>query len=809
MQLLEKTLLQMLSNSVWCVTERINSRVTKFVNSITRASKPLFELLYPQRTAVLEQGLLNPAHKAVVVDMPTSSGKTLIAEFRILQALNQFAEDGGWVAYVVPTRALVNQITARLRKDLCPIGIKVEKMSGAIELDSFEETIITDKTNKFDLLVTTPEKLNLLIRYGIEERIKRKLVLAVIDEAHNIADRTRGLALELLMANIKNDCEKANFLLLTPFVPNSDDIARWLDQDSPKAISISLNWKPNDRVIGVIYPEGSKRDWNTVFETLLTSNERIQLEKKISLSKQATLDITRSKLTKGLLSVAAAKALSNRKGILIICQTPNDCWKVADKLFNETQDSTTDEDIELIKKFVSSELGADFKLIHLLNRRIGVHHSGLPDEIRYLMEWLMEKGKLNILVATTTIAQGINFPVSAVLMTTYTQRNKGFTEKMSTSDFWNLVGRSGRTEQASLGVVGIVVGAEENKKNEEILALKQYVKQNAEALVSNLVKMIESVVQLGSELDLSNLAYLPEWSQFLQYITHMFNQCSEMGEFNTKAELFLRRTYGYSHCSREKQAVVLEAVKRYGQKLNRDKGLAKLSDSTGFSFETIKATIAKANALGIDHTVWTGSKLFSANSSLKDLMGIMLSIPEICSNLEEIVPSGYAVNGDTLANITVDWVSGNDIEAIALKYFGGNSEKSLTECCRAIFSKLLNTATWGLASLQKVSSLGAGFDKLPPEEQLRLKNLPAMIYYGVNTDEAILMRMNNVPRSIAPNLGYKLKSASKDIYKITPSQAQKWLNELPDKEWHSAVAAGKALNGGEYKRVWQILNGEG
>jgi len=808
MQLLKETLLQMISNSIWCVTERINSKMTEFVKSITRASKPVFELLYPQRAAVLEQGLLDPAHKAIVVNLPTSSGKTLIAEFRILQALNQFLESGGWVAYVVPTRALVNQITARLRKDLEPIGIKVEKMSGAIEIDSFEENAITDKNNLFHVLVTTPEKLSLLIRDGIEEKINRKLVLAVIDEAHNISDKERGLTLELLMANIKNDCTMANFLLLTPFVPNSLDIARWLDQDSPNSISISLSWNANDRVIGAVYPEGSKRNWNIIFETLLTSNEQIQLEKRINISKHAPLDISRSRLTKGLLSVAAAKELSNRKGILIICPTPNGCWKVASELFDQLQDIVPDEDIELVKKFIASELGTDFKLIRLLDRRIGIHHAGLPDEIRYLMEWLMEQGKLNILVATTTIAQGINFPVSAIFMTSYWQNKKGYTEKMSTRDFWNLIGRCGRTEHASLGIVGIIVGDKENQKEKEILELKQYVKQNTEALVSNLVEMIDKAMQLGRELDLSSLANDPEWSQFLQYITHMFNQCSGMEEFNTKAELFLRRTYGYSRCSREKQVIVLDAVKRYGQKLNKNRMLAKLSDSTGFSFETINNIIEKANYLGIDHTVWRGSNLFSANSSLKDLMGIMLSVPEISSNLEKAIPKGgSAPKGNTLANITIDWVSGSDIEKIALKYFGGNSEKELTECCKAIFGSLIHAATWGLASLQKVSSIEIDFDSLSLDEKLRLKNLPAMIYYGVDSDEAILMRINNVPRSIAADLGSKLKKEYQDIYKVTPFQAYKWLNELSDSEWDSAISTKKMLNGSEYKRVWKILNG--
>src|SRR5690606_9416634 len=173
---------------------------------------------------------------------------------------------------------------------------------------------------------------------GIEEKINRELVLAVIDEAHNISDEGRGLTLELLMANIKNDCKKANFLLLTPFVPNGDEIARWLDPDSPRSISISLNWRPNDRVIGAIYPEGSKRNWNLIYETLITSNEQIQLEKRISLSEQTSWNITRSKLTKTLLGVVAAKELSNRKGVLIICPTLDSCWKVASELFLQMVD---------------------------------------------------------------------------------------------------------------------------------------------------------------------------------------------------------------------------------------------------------------------------------------------------------------------------------------------------------------------------------------------------------------------------------------------------------------------------------------
>lgn len=83
----------------------------------------MFELLPPQRAALSEQGLLDQAKTAVGVDLPTSAGKTLLEQFRILQVLNQFDADKGWVAYVTPAKALAAQLALRLRIDFGPIEL--------------------------------------------------------------------------------------------------------------------------------------------------------------------------------------------------------------------------------------------------------------------------------------------------------------------------------------------------------------------------------------------------------------------------------------------------------------------------------------------------------------------------------------------------------------------------------------------------------------------------------------------------------------------------------------------------------------
>ncbi len=800
--MLQRMLQKMISNSVWMVTQRVNSRVTKFVRNITTQDKAVFELMYPQKHAILEEGLLDPAHKAIVVNMPTSSGKTLIAQFRILQALNQFSEDNGWVVYIAPTRALVNQVAAKLKREFEPIGIKVEKMSGAIEIDSFESNMLTDSEDRFDVLVVTPEKMNLLIRDGIETKMGRPLALAVVDEAHNIEEESRGINLEILLANIKNDCSKANFLLLTPFIKNSEEIAKWLDADSPKSISLAIDWKPNKRILGAIYPEGNRRNWKLFYQTLLTNSAEIQLEKKMVLSDEALIDVTRSNLNKMKLAIASTKRLADRKGVLVIGGHVKDCWNIAHALYEELELECNDNDVELVKKYVAAEYGEEFELVRLLSKGIAVHHSGLSDEVRVLIEWLMERGKLNILVATTTIAQGINFPVSTIIMASIAYP---YTSEMPIRDFWNLVGRAGRAGQNDVGMIGITIGARnDNQKQEELAKLTRYVKKSTEELVSQLQKIAEKTIEFGEQFSLTDQFYNPEWSQFLQYITHMFNQCKDLGEFEEKTDLFLRRTFGYSNIEPRKQKILLSAVKEYGEVLNKNKGLAKLSDSTGFSMETLGRTAYRIKELGIRQDNLKGSSLFGNDSQLKDLIGIMMNIPEISKNMQDIAKGNRNLSGDMIARLTTDWVNGTKLETLASQYFGDDRD-AMTECCQAIYGKLVNSATWGLSTIQK---LGINEDSLSEEELQKAANLPAMIYYGVNSDEAILMRMNNVPRSVAAEMGVEYKKDFDNVYKQSSYEIRQWIEGLSSDKWDAFAENKRGMSGSDYRAIWKVLNNE-
>ena len=457
----------MVDGSVWWIARAINSRTTDFVKYVTK-NRSLFEMLPPQKAAIREQGLLDQASTAIAVEMPTSGEKTLLAEFKLLQALNQFDQEKGWVAYVAPTKALVSQITRRLRKDFNE-KIRVEQLSAAIEIDAYESELLESDDRSFDVIVSTPEKLNLVIK---NDKVSRPLALVIMDEAHNIEDHERGLRIELLLAAIKMDCPTSNFLLLMPYVENAEVLSKWLANDiaSGKSISIgSTPWKPSERVVGVYEKVSSKGrgNWHLEFDSLITMSDSIHFSGKYQVNGEHHFGKAYSKVSTTDMTAAMAKELSVMGTCLAIARTTDYSWNMARNLANEMEELPENykglENIRLVQKYLADEMGEEFELIHMLNKGIGVHNASLMDEVKELMEWLAEENCLKVLCATTTIAQGINFPVSSVCIQSISLSGPGYSTDMTPREFWNLAGRAGRIGQNSLGMVGIAC----NKDNRE------------------------------------------------------------------------------------------------------------------------------------------------------------------------------------------------------------------------------------------------------------------------------------------------------------------------------------------------------
>jgi hypothetical protein len=808
---LHATSRRMVAGSLWKVAQAVNSRVTRFVKSIAK-TRSMFELLPPQRAALQEQGLLDQASRAVVVDLPTSGGKTTLAQFRMLQALNQFDAEKGWVAYVAPTRALVAQLTRRFREDFSPLEIRVEQLTGAIEIDAFEEAMLTSKTDivPFHILVSTPEKLQLVIR---NRKVSRPLALVVMDEAHNIEDEERGLRIELLLATIKRECDRANFLLLMPLVPNARDLARWLGADAGKAISIGTSpWQPNERAIGLFsaVQENSVRGgWKLQYETLTTTPRTIHLRGLHQVGGVRPLDIPFSKARSVSVQAGAmAKVFSERGTSIAVAQKIDHVWSVARHLKDNLQPfDDIPPEIALVQRFLKTEISPQFELIEMLDRGVAVHHTGLSDETRTLMEWLAEIGRLRVLCTTTTLIHGINFPVASVFLAT---RKYPYGKEMSLRTFWNLAGRAGRVNQESVGIVGIAAGNDPDGNS-------RFVSNKTGSLVSRLIGLLDEVEREGRLNQLSLVIQQEQWSDFRCYVAHLWNEKKNLDAVLAETEQLLRNTFGFGilqersdKSSKEKARALLTATSDYARALAKNPGPAALADATGFAPEGVMEALRGLNQLQrkLTPSDWEPSSLFGdvASSSLPSLIGIMMKVPEIRAALSEISSEGLSQRH--IANITKAWVDGRSIQEIAQQFFGDKTgTDAITSTCKAIYKALTNNGPWGLSALCKIS--GIDFEKLSPEAKRRINSLPAMIYHGVKTERAVLMRMNNVPRSIAEPLGAEFERKSgTSAGEQTVGTAREFLRSLSDGAWGHFAPEGAAMSGKDYREVWGRLSGE-
>ncbi|HYG33195.1 MAG TPA: helicase-related protein, partial [Clostridia bacterium] len=186
------------------------------------------------------------------------------------------------------------------------------------------------------------------------------------------------------------------------------------------------------------------------------------------------------------LSAAIAQSLRNRGSVIILAARPDYCWSIASLLRTpENLVEAPSAEVRLVQKFLAQEFAADFPLISLLNFGVAVHHRGLSDEALRLIEWLFERGDVRILVATTTIAQGMNFPVSGVVMASHQYFGTGYAQDMPAEDFWNVAGRAGRVDQGSLGIVALAANTSQKAE-----ALRGFIDTNVEALNSTLVALV-------------------------------------------------------------------------------------------------------------------------------------------------------------------------------------------------------------------------------------------------------------------------------------------------------------------------------
>lgn len=778
--IINKDLLALIRNSIWQGTA-FHDQIKKLCEF--KSSNKILELLPSQRQA-MEQNLFDVYANASIIQMPTSAGKTMLAEFNIVltKSLRQDAK----IVYVVPSRALVNQVYFDLRTDLSPIGLNVERTSSATEIDPTEaDFLIADDV---DVIVSTPEKLDLLIRRShpsVED-----VSLFIIDEAHTIENGERGARLELLVAMLRRERPNAKYMLLSPFLPGrTDALAEWLGGGN----IINVDWKPSEKIVFGLKASKTKATFH-----LLPSAYSFQLYKEEEIEIKNPYTFISSGKKKNILEFSCRHFYEKGKTNLILCKGKTTANKTAEEIYKWIDHNIINDEIKLIQKYIDEELGCPSIFSKILTKGVAIHHAGLSDEIKLLTEHLIRKGFVNYVCATTTIAEGVNFPVSSVYFDTY---QRGENNNLSANDFWNIAGRAGRTMVDDFGKIILPFNSD---KNIEIGT--DILRKGAEELTSVLSKLfidreyvLNTLVQdKGLEQLMSQ--YTDAFSPIFQYFVHLLT-VSKNEHIVDMDELFKDSLVYYMLENEQQKTEFIELCKqiyltiqtRYADNI----GILKYADKTGFSVPSVlKIMQQKSTNTDIsDLSTWNMDVMFNRNNP-KNLTAKIKAISELRETGLGTDDKSAPFNPELVAKMLIQWVKGDKINTISSThphFVNTDTDKQLTEFVTYI-NQLRFKASWGLSALEGIVKGN--------ENEMKDSYIPSYVYYGVDNSNALAMRMLGIPRSLSSSLSNII---SGNISEYSFSKLRNIIRTLSLKDWDNFKPKNSNLTGDEWKHIVSIL----
>ena len=426
----------------------------------------------------------------MLICAPTGSGKTNVAMLSILREIGknrnpetgEIALDDFKIVYIAPLKALVQEQVGNFGKRLEPYGIQVSELTGDRQLTKQQ---IADT----QIIVTTPEKWDIITRKATDLSYTRLVRLIIIDEIHLLHD-DRGPVLESIVSRtirkIEQTGDPARLVGLSATLPNYRDVSSFLRVDPLK---------------GLFHFDGSYRPCPLKQEFVGVS------DKKAIKQLKTMNDVCYTKLLE--------QVGRNRNQMLIFVHSRKETAKTAKYIRDKAIEMETIGQIlrtDAASRAVLAEEAesvTDVNLKDLMPYGFGIHHAGMNNVDRTAVQDLFADGMLQVLVCTATLAWGVNLPAHTVIIkgTQVYSPEKGSWVELSPQDILQMLGRAGRPQFDSFGE-GIIITTQSEIQyylsllNQQLPIESQLMSRladnlNAEIVLGNVRNRDEGVEWLG------------------------------------------------------------------------------------------------------------------------------------------------------------------------------------------------------------------------------------------------------------------------------------------------------------------------
>lgn len=447
-------------------------------SAFTMASPAVVTLWRPQRELLTVQvSPLSASTRRIVLSVPTSGGKTLIAQ---MMTVTHLAQQNTSVCYVAPTRSLCREVRRALAS-----RVRILQKEVAAEAPDFPVGPFADLRDSLDAFndiggppeveVMTPERLSHLIRHDPVGVLSR-FGLFIFDEAQLVQERGRGFTLESLISYLHHRTRDTDhrLVLISAALGNAGQIMQWIDPGD-EGLLHSSDWRGPRRLHAMF---SSEPDWDAVDVTavagwkfpyrmrypvhgtirlrpaddrptrhLRTIEPIGELTLKAATGTQKTgrkRDPDRS-TANYVLAASMITMLGHAGSVLVVAGQRVSAERLAKQLATQLPEHPA---TAALADFARRQLGGAHPLVAALRHGVGFHHAGLPTEVLEAVEDALKADQLPYLTCTSTLTDGVNLPVRTVVIYDETHLPDS---RLTGARLVNAMGRAGRAGKESEG----------------------------------------------------------------------------------------------------------------------------------------------------------------------------------------------------------------------------------------------------------------------------------------------------------------------------------------------------------------------
>lgn len=358
--------------------------------------------------------------KALSISAPTSAGKSFVLGLNLIKKLRE--KDGQCIVYIVPTRALITEVSNRIRDSL-----RQYKLENII-IRTAPFPVSKEKHQNGIVYVLTQERLMSYLSDVADEM--PNITSLIVDEAHEIQKGKRGILLQSAIDFLLKKHPRTEILFASPLIKNPGYFFSVFNiLDSGKFFTETIS-PVSQNIILVSDVHGKPKEIN--FQ-LLNEGNRLQLGNRVMNFK-----FRGSKPTQK--ANLACEISKKNESVIIFSNGPSDAELVAKEISGNVTDYVPSPDVKIFIEFLKKEIHPEYPLIDCLESGVGFHYGNMPSIVRAGIENLFKNDEIKFICCTSTLLQGVNLPAKHIII----ENPKSGDGPMSRSDFLNLSGRAGR-----------------------------------------------------------------------------------------------------------------------------------------------------------------------------------------------------------------------------------------------------------------------------------------------------------------------------------------------------------------------------